>query len=99
MAIHEYELSSAIHGHRCIQFHYRGDTRIVEPCAFGVDASGAPILRAFEVGGEGDPHGRGWALFHVDEIADLSILGRTFAAPPDGYMRNDPAMTKIYAEL
>jgi predicted DNA-binding transcriptional regulator YafY len=99
MAIHEYELSSAIHGHRCIQFHYRGDTRIVEPCAFGVDAGGAPILRAYEVHGDRHPHERGWQLFHVDEIVDLSVLDRTFAAPREGYMRNDPAMTKIYAEL
>jgi predicted DNA-binding transcriptional regulator YafY len=99
MAIHEYELSAAIHGRRCVRFRYRGETRIVEPYAFGIDAGGDPILRAFELGGEDDPHHPGWALFHAAEIDQLALLDRTFAEPREGYLRNDPAMTKVYAEL
>ena len=99
MAIHEYELSAAIHGRRCVQFRYRGETRIIEPYAFGIDSGGRPILRGYEIGGDGDPHRPGWMLFHADEIADLSLLERSFAGAREGYLRNDPAMTKIYAEL
>jgi hypothetical protein len=36
---------------------------------------------------------------HVDELQDISVLEDGFQAPRLGYMRNDPLMTKIHAEL
>jgi hypothetical protein len=41
----------------------------------------------------------GWKLFHVDEIREFTAMEEIFEGPRDGYMRNDPTMTKIYCEL
>jgi len=35
----------------------------------------------------------------VDEIREFTALEEIFEGPRDGYMRNDPTMTKIYCEL
>jgi len=49
----------------------------------------------------GQSHSReeGWKLFHVDELQDITISEDGFDAPRLGYMRNEPSMTKLYAEL
>jgi hypothetical protein len=41
----------------------------------------------------------GWKLFQADEIREFTALEETFEGPREGYMRNDPTMTKIYCEL
>jgi len=95
----EHEICDAIY-HRCqARFWYRGGIRIVEPHAYGVDASGHPILRAYQISGYSRSRSEGWKLFRVDEVREFEALSETFRGPRDGYMRNDPTMTKIYCEL
>lgn len=95
----EHEICDAIHRHRRVRFWYRGGMRTVEPYAFGVADGGHPILRAYQVSGHSLSRARGWKLFRVDEIREFSTLDETFGQPQDGYMRNDPAMTKVYCEI
>lgn len=99
MTINESDLVTAIHSRRCVRFRYRSGTRVVEPYAFGVNSGGVPILRGYQIGGESISRAKGWKLFRVKEISDLVLLDQRFASPRDGYMRNDPAMTMVYAEL
>lgn len=98
-AVNESELITAIRSRRCVRFRYRNGERIVEPYAFGINAGGTPVLRGYQIGGESTSRAKGWKLFRVDEIADLTLLDQRFAGSRQGYMRNDPAMAMICAEL
>lgn len=93
------EICDAIHKRRRIRFWYRGGVRIVEPYAYGAADGGHPILRGYQVSGYSRSREHGWKLFHVDEVKEFTTLDEAFESPQDGYMRNDPAMTKIYCEL
>lgn len=95
----EHEICDAIHKRQRVRFQYRGGVRTVEPYAYGVGDGGHPLLRAYQVSGYSRSRERGWKLFHVEEISDFTVLEETFEAPREGYMRNDPTMTKIYCEL
>jgi predicted DNA-binding transcriptional regulator YafY len=95
----EHEICDAIHKRRRVTFWYRGGLRTVEPYAFGIADGGRPILRAYQVKGYSPSRETGWKLFRVDEIREFTMLNETFEGPHDGYLRNDPSMTKIYCEL
>jgi predicted DNA-binding transcriptional regulator YafY len=99
MMIDETELCRAIHEHKRLKFLYRGAERVVEPYAYGVSDGGHPVLRAYQVRGESPSRVPAWKLFHLEEMSDFALLDETFDEPQQGYMRNDPTMTKIYCEL
>jgi predicted DNA-binding transcriptional regulator YafY len=93
------EIYTAIHERRRLRFTYDSGTRVVEPYAYGVGDGGRELLRAYQISGFSRSRERGWKLFHVDEMTDITLLEGTFEGPRLGYMRNDPSMTKIYCEL
>jgi hypothetical protein len=93
------EICRAIRKRKLLQFYCEPGDRIVEPYAYGVGPGGRELLRAFQRAGQSHSREEGWKVFHVDELQDILILDDGFEAPRLGYMRNDPAMTKIYAEL
>jgi hypothetical protein len=95
----DHEICQAIHHRRCLQFWYRGGIRTVEPYAYGVSEGGHPVLRAYQIADDRDSHAQGWNLFQAEEIREFTVLEETFQIPREGYMRNDPSMTKIYCEL
>ncbi len=95
----EHEICDAIRKRRQVQFWYRGGLRTVEPYAYGASDGGHPVLRAYQVSGFSHSLEQGWKLFRVDEIKEFHMTEATFDGPRQGYMRNDPTMTKIYCEL
>ena len=95
----EHKICDAIHKRQRVSFWCRGGIRTVEPYAYGVDAGGHPILRAYQISGHSRSRERGWKLFRIDEVKEFATLYETFESPQEGYLRNDPAMTKIYCEL
>ncbi len=95
----DHEICDAVHKHRRVQFWYRGGLRKAEPYAYGVGDGGRPLLRAYQVSGHSHSAAQGWKLFHVEEIREFTTLDEQFEGPREGYMRNDPTMTKIYCEL
>lgn len=99
MAIDDSNIYTAVHERRLLKIAYRGGERIVEPYAYGVGDGGHPLLRAYQVSGYSRSREHGWKLFRVEEITELALLDETFPGPRDGYMRNDPTMTKIYCEI
>jgi hypothetical protein len=92
-------IATAIHKRRLMQFYYEPGDRIVEPYAYGVGDGGRELLRAYQRAGRGYSGEEGWKLFRVDEMQDAVMLEDGLEAPRLGYMRNDPCMTKIYAEV
>jgi hypothetical protein len=95
----DFEICNAIHKRQRLRFWYRGGIRTVEPYAFGVSDGGHPILRAYQVSGYSRSLQQGWKLFHIEEIHEFELLPEIFEAPHEGYLRNDPTMTKIYCEI
>jgi len=93
------EICTAIHKRRLLQFYCEPGDRVVEPYAYGVGPGGRELLRAYQRAGQSHSREEGWKVFHVDELQDIFILDDGFEAPRLGYMRNDPSMAKIYAEL
>jgi len=92
-------ICQAIHERHRVEFAYCDRLRIVEPYSYGIDAGGAPVLRAFQIAGESDSGVPAWKLFRVREMTDLRVLDEIFDEPHSGYMRNDPSMSKIYCEI
>jgi hypothetical protein len=97
--IDESDFYTAIYGRWLLRFAYRGHECVVEPYAYGTDDGGHPILRAYQIGGTGDPRKRGWKLFRVDRIKGLQVLDATFGELHPGFMRNEPTMRRIYCEI
>ena len=93
------DICAAIHKRRLVRFSYDPGIRTVEPYAYGIGDGGRELLRGFQIAGGTRSREYAWKLFRVDEIRDLVVLDDTFEGPRDGYMRNDPSMTKIYCEL
>jgi predicted DNA-binding transcriptional regulator YafY len=93
------DICTAIHKRKLLQFYYGPGNRIIEPYAYGVGDGGRELLRGYQRSGESHSREEGWKLFRVDEIQDVVLLDDNFDAPRLGYMRNDPSMTQIYAEL
>lgn len=85
-------IADAVRNMRTISFWYNGERRTVEPHCYGVDGKGHDALRAYQLGG------KGWRLFHVDEMSGLATGDQTFRERPD-YSRNDRAMDQIYAQV
>jgi predicted DNA-binding transcriptional regulator YafY len=83
---------TAIQGKQTLSFWYSNELRVVEPHCYGVDGKGHDALRAFQRGG------KGWRLFHINEMSRLTLGGQNFQPQLD-YKRNDQAMDRIYAQV
>lgn len=89
--MHDKLLARAIRGRHVVEFRYTGETRQVEPYRLGLDGGRLRLV--------GWQRGKGWRSFYADGMEELEILDRTFIDPRDGYVRGDPAMERILAEV
>src|SRR3979490_801243 len=94
-------ICSAIRNRKVLRLVYDWGNRVVEPHCYGVNDKGHELLRCYQTSGESKSNEpRGWKIFRVDEINQLTALDQSFAAPRQGYNRGDIAMTReIYCEL
>lgn len=74
-----------------LSFTYGGELRLVEPHCYGRDTNGHNALRAWQPG-------KGWRMFHEDEMIGLQVK-EAFAAPQPDYRREDKGMAKIFAQI
>lgn len=91
---------NAINNMEVLSFTYKGNSRVVEPHAYGMGSDGDDLLRAYQVGGYSSS-GRlpKWRLFEVNEIYNLSLISEKFKEARPDYHRNDKVMDRIYAQL
>lgn len=82
----------AIRNRRVINFTYDGERRSAEPHCYGIDTKGHEALRAWQ-------RNKGWRLFHLSEIRQLSVDAATFTGPRPGYNPNDKHMQRIIVAL
>ena len=92
-------ITSAIHGKRRLRFTYDGQSRVVEPHAFGMDRKGQMALRAYQLSGGSRAGDGGWKLFDADAMRDIEVLAETFPHPHPGCRNSDSAFWSIHAAL
>lgn len=92
------DICKAIRNRRRLRISYDGGKRVIEPYVYGAcEAHG--LLRAYQLSGFSRSRKTGWKLFRVEDIEELKVLKEHFDAPHEGYMRADPCMEVIYAEV
>jgi hypothetical protein len=83
-----------------LRFIYNGHSRVVEPHAYGVTATGEVVLHAFQVEGEsGSRPPPGWRTFNVALIEELTATEGRFSVARPGYVRGEPALETVWAAL
>ncbi|TNC74706.1 WYL domain-containing protein [Rubellimicrobium roseum] len=84
-------IRQAIRDRRVIEFRYHGEHRTVEPYRLGLDGGRLRLM--------GWQSRKGWRSFHVEDMDELALTERTFLDPRQGYVRGDPRMDRILAEV
>ena len=81
-------ICSAIRSRRVIGFYCRGGRRIVEPFCVGTamtGRSGKESLLCYQAGGFFRPNEvTGWKLYRINEVRDIAVQDREFAAGRSG---------------
>lgn len=94
----DFSLVTAINGRRIVTFYYSNVRRTVEPHTYGADHKHIDKLVGWQISGKpGDREE--WREYFYDKISLLQSTQATFSKPRDGYKRNDPAMSTIYAQI
>lgn len=72
----------------------------VEPHAYGIDHSGRPLLVCYEVRDGADPAStEGWKTVRLLGAREIEAGPRRFAGPRSGYVRDNPALHTIFAQI
>jgi len=90
----------AIREKQVLRFNYNGHARVVEPHAYGVNATGEVVLHAFQT--EGDSSSRpppGWRTFNVGLIEELAATNERFSQARAGYVPGEPPLETVWAVL
>jgi len=95
------KICAAISNKKALRFLYDDSVRIVEPYCFGESVSGPDVLRAYQIRGYSSSSlPKGWRLFVVSEITNLTILeDETFDGKRRDYNPNDAAMILFHCCL
>jgi hypothetical protein len=94
------KIKDAINNKAVLTFNYHGFPRTVEPHTYGIDTKGHIALSAYQThgrseGGKMPP----WRLFHENDIIYLNVTKVKFSSARQGYVRDDPAFSTIYAQI
>lgn len=90
----------AIQEKRCLTLRYYGCTYLVEPHAYGLDEEGDALLICYQVGRNEIAMGPyGWRQILLDQVPLMSLSARQFVQPRSGYIRPEPVLRTIFAQL
>ncbi|WP_151633152.1 hypothetical protein [Noviherbaspirillum aerium] len=94
------EICAAIRSRRLMALAYYGYKRVVEPFAYGLDATGDALLLGFQVHGTGRAErDEGWVRLRLYEAIILCETGETFLTDRPGYRRDDPIFCTVFCQL
>jgi hypothetical protein len=91
------DLVKAIIEQRVLLIDYDGQSRSIEPHAYGVTFDGKELLRAYQTSIRGEM--QGWRLFELSRGYNLHFTYQKFAVARLGFEPGDKAMQNIYAEV
>jgi hypothetical protein len=84
-------IEAAIADRLIIFLRYHGIDRTVEPHILGTDRQGQLAMSAWQIAGTG----RGWRLFHLDQVEQLQQTNRRFLMNAPGYNPADPSFATV----
>jgi hypothetical protein len=77
---------------------YKGLPRIIEAHVYGANSAGQEFVRGYQIGGTSCTDEVGWKLLDIRK-SKLSLSFLTSILPNQGNVRNDPAITTVYAQV
>lgn len=93
-------IKEAIKNKQTLMICYKGLPRIIEAHVFGANSAGHEFVRGYQIGGASCTDEVGWKLLDIRKIQAVTIIpDQHFAKPRQGYVRNDPAITTVYAQV
>lgn len=94
------ELVRAVRERRVVKFIYDGRERAGEPHAYGVAATGEPLLLFFQTGGDSATRPPpGWRRFSAAKIERLVVTDAVFTGVRAGFSREDPKLVPLWAAV
>jgi hypothetical protein len=79
---------------------YPGYSRTVEPHAYGLDRHGEALLLCFQTAASRREAGdAGWKCLRLKEASSVSGTAQRFSRPQSGYIRNNPVLHTIFAQI
>jgi len=93
-------IKEAIKNKQALLVCYKGLPRIIEAHIVGANSAGQEFVRGYQVGGTSCTEEVGWKLLDIKKIqAVINIPDQHFAKSRQGYGRNDPVITTVYAQV
>lgn len=79
----------------CLELYYEDHSQVVEPHAVGTNATGEPVLLAWEARESGAASRGEWLFVALDKVREIDISGYFSDAPRPGFVRDDPRFAHI----
>ncbi len=90
----------AIRNQRRMALHYHGYQRVVEPYAYGMDATGDALLLGYQTRGTGcAARDAGWVRLRLYEAIILCETAEHFRLNRPGYLRDDAIFCTVFCQL
>ena len=93
-------IKEAIQKKQVLLILYKGLPRMIEAYICGKNSTGQEFVRGYQIGGTSCTDDIGWKILDMKKIqAAIEIPEHHFAKPRQGYVRNDPVITTVYAQV
>jgi hypothetical protein len=93
-------INEAILNKQVLLVLYKGLPRLFEAYILGKNAKGQTFVRGYQTGGTSCTEEVGWKLLELKKIQAVTVIpDQHFAKPRQGYIKNDPVITTVYAQV
>lgn len=93
-------IKQAIERRTKLKLHHNGNSIVVEPYAFGIDANGESLLLCWQTDGlESHEKGDGWKVIPLAELMSIEPVNVPCGQIQSGYIRNHPAFDTVLLQV
>jgi hypothetical protein len=93
-------IKEAIKKKQVLMVCYKGLPRIIEVYVYGTNSAGREFVRGYQIGGTSCTDEVGWKILDIKKIQAVAVIpDQHFAKPRQGYAKNDPVITTVYAQV
>jgi len=93
-------ICEAIGNRQMLRLFYAGGFRTVEPYVYGTSSAGNEVLSAFQTQGHSQSGAsKGWKMFKVEEISQLSVSPERFLHNQPDYNPQEPGVEIIFCRI
>lgn len=93
-------IKEAIKKKQILMVCYKGLPRMIEAYVYGANSAGREFVRGYQIGGTSCTDEFGWKILDIKKIQAVTVIPEQhFAKPRQGYVKNDPFITTVYAQV